>query len=297
MSTKYKQKSADVLNEADRFQAVMEWQLFASAQEAQLYGYDGSKADRDWVPGIPLYYNPRDIVCLCEICIEEEQELINVPANYQGNVVRPMIELFVDGNEHYYMRCEPCGVSWRGGHVCWFCGTSYKPAQVKQMSYRTIRTHDSIVGDFGQVLSREYMDQLRAYMVVAFELPPRVIFVSNSTSRMQDYIREDVNLTRLLFDRWFVPVATAPTTPSVAFAIVREELRLPVWGIRAFYNRLDHTSSGCFMPVRVPPGWRSMRRDIPLPAMPELPAVKLRREAPRTGPIRRMDGSRQKLAL
>ena len=117
--TKYLTKSADVLNEADRFQRIMDFKLFTMEQETRLYGYN---ENTDWVPGTPLYPHPftieRGTDCECEDCVREEGPL----EGYYGNHVRNAIDLYEDGQAYERQRCSDCLVSWTQGDECWMCG-------------------------------------------------------------------------------------------------------------------------------------------------------------------------------
>lgn len=135
---KYRTQTANVLNEADRFERILSWQLFCMEQEAMLYGYN---PEVEWVPGDPLFvtpYNEWDDV-------EEDEYVV-------GNYVRPMIQIVGmanylnnDGTPVFYdddtmdserpSRCQDCQVSWDHTEIsCWMCGKEY-PAKKSAMSH------------------------------------------------------------------------------------------------------------------------------------------------------------------
>jgi hypothetical protein len=120
---RYRTKSADVLNEADRFQRIMEWQLFCSEQENQLWGYD---PDQEWTPGTPIHQWPYRIDiydCGCDLCENADGD-DEYGHHYFGNHVRPIFE--VRNDEGMRMWCTTCEV--RGGQsetACWMCGEDW----------------------------------------------------------------------------------------------------------------------------------------------------------------------------
>lgn len=107
--TMYKQKSADVLNGADRFERILDWQLFQMDQERILYW---TTDDSDWVPGDPLFEDPRDLI---HDAFDEEAE------GYVGNCVRPMYQVLPD--HPLPPHCIDCNVRWGNEETrCWICG-------------------------------------------------------------------------------------------------------------------------------------------------------------------------------
>lgn len=112
---KYRTQSANVLNEADRFENILEWRLFSEEQTARLWSGD------DWVPGDPLFMHP--------------QERYFFHDDDMGECPREMVQI-IDPPGHYTdMRCQDCAVSWGGavtwgGHkdnICWNCGKEVRP--------------------------------------------------------------------------------------------------------------------------------------------------------------------------
>ena len=123
---RYNVQSANVLNEADRFQAILDWQLFSMEQDARLHD---SPVEDDWRPGEPLHQDPRWILreeqgCHCADCVEN---LETPRENYDGNTVRPMIQEFVDGNGALDPVCPNCEVWWsvKRDPICFICGKDF----------------------------------------------------------------------------------------------------------------------------------------------------------------------------
>lgn len=132
---RYRTKSADVLNEADRFQRIMEWQLFCSEQENQLWGYD---PDQEWTPGMPMYPRPYRIDiydCECVLCDNYDAHDDEYGHHYFGNHVRPMFELFEDREGRVW--CTTCEVTGDWSETsCWMCGEEWDDQPTK--SYNSV---------------------------------------------------------------------------------------------------------------------------------------------------------------
>ena len=142
---KYNKISADVLNEADRFERILNWQLFCSQQEAMLWDYAGTSESK-WNPGDNLWRHPmfRDFASENALPWDEAQEFGS--QMYGGNHIRPMFELLEDGERYAYMACDDCDVSWARSveKDCWNCGKEY-PAS---MSYGFgLKTGRLFIGD------------------------------------------------------------------------------------------------------------------------------------------------------
>lgn len=121
MGTKYRTKSADVLNEADRYQKQLDWQLFAYEQERRLYEL---RDDVDWIPGEPLYAHPDAVgYRFVPPGVEFDADFIEWPGSW-GNCPRAMIEQIEE--IFLLMRCEDCEVRWSGLEPCWVCGEQRK---------------------------------------------------------------------------------------------------------------------------------------------------------------------------
>lgn len=136
---KYKVKSADVLNEADRFQRILDWQLFCMEQETQLWGYNPQV---EWIPGTPVHEHPRYRNVFDNPEWDQFEDFDD--EGVLGNCIRPIVqthEYYEDdedddgfiGNRYErirsypYVKCEPCGVSWGPEEdTCWMCGTFYE---------------------------------------------------------------------------------------------------------------------------------------------------------------------------
>lgn len=239
MGTKYLARSADVLSEADRFQDIMEWELFTFAQEQLLWGYN---EEVSWVPGVPIYEDPRLIYrgsCDCSICIEDYGP---VP-DYTGHCVRPMFEEFEDGVHPERQRCEPCGVSWNDGDICWMCGKTY-----------TRPTYDVSYG--GYVLSYAAAD---------------VGFTIRMAGAM-DGFRQGMRGLASAVDEWSQLISGtrgALFDPGTIRSLEVGSFQLP-WGTEAFFDPTDGditeiSGRARYMSRR----WRTAKRDVPLPVMPE----------------------------
>lgn len=166
---KYRTKSAEVLNEADRAQRMLDWQLFCIDQERILYG------DKYWEPGDFLWRSPGEIRDAQEMdweffneypYAEDEDEF---GPGFWGNCMRPIFQTYEfeqdqlgEGPSTRYenvlryrdVRCEPCGVDWgrEGGDECWVCGTSYPwPEIPKPLEWKTIPRRNVANVSFGNV--------------------------------------------------------------------------------------------------------------------------------------------------
>lgn len=150
---KYRIKSADVLNEADRYERVLNHQIFVMEQENLLWGY---REDISWLPGDFLYPHPEGNYSVCgggDDCDPlvsrryDDVELRNCTQrryyywdrdpddNYEGNCVRRMVELFDDGDRYpAILKCKSCEVSWVGPEPCFVCGEFSKPIGPKPKS-------------------------------------------------------------------------------------------------------------------------------------------------------------------
>lgn len=106
--TKYRAKTAEVLNQADAFERRLNWTLFIMEQDQRLWGYHPKT---DWLPGDPIHKDPR----------HSYNYFFDIGGVW-GNHVRPMIEEFEDGDAPHTMRCQSCEVSWVEGDECWMCG-------------------------------------------------------------------------------------------------------------------------------------------------------------------------------
>lgn len=122
--TKYRTKSADVLNGADSLGQKLDWMLFTSEQNAMLWD-----ASDGWKPGDPLFWDPR-------VLHKSSEPRLHV--EYTGNTVRPLFQLFEDDETlaGQAMRCTDCEVSF--GYTedqCWMCGKTVA-AVSKSASWR-----------------------------------------------------------------------------------------------------------------------------------------------------------------
>lgn len=124
---KYRTQSATVLNEADEFGRKLEWQLFSSEQDQQLFGYNESV---EWKPGDPILEYPR-------------------------NYPRQMFDIFDDGSHFSTMRCKDCLVNWRGSGPCWVCGKEDERIFSKSLLYQELNTYSPVVIRITSISSSE----------------------------------------------------------------------------------------------------------------------------------------------
>lgn len=116
--TRYRTQSANVLNEADQFSQILDWELFTADQDALLWGGN----ETEWKPGTPLVTHPHERI------------------DDLGGHPRPIFELMSDVVFHnrdqiwFLTMCEKCQVSWEVGSSCWMCGD----VTTKPLSYKSI---------------------------------------------------------------------------------------------------------------------------------------------------------------
>jgi hypothetical protein len=132
---KYRTQSANVLNEADRFQAILDWQLFCMEQDSMLWG-DNSEYDGQWRPGVPIHEHPYVLSADLHqrILFDRNPTEIDLWDGSFGNHVRPMLQEFDDGDQYGPTIC--CDVSWsqvESPSQCWVCGKEFQ--SLKQMSF------------------------------------------------------------------------------------------------------------------------------------------------------------------
>jgi hypothetical protein len=103
---KYKAKSGDVLNDADRFERILDWTLFTAEQETMLWSNPS-----DWKPGDFMFEHPGDRY------------------DRMGEYVRPMVQEILPDRFNSLgplmvrtVRCVDCSVNWIGEDPCWVCG-------------------------------------------------------------------------------------------------------------------------------------------------------------------------------
>lgn len=145
---KYRTKSADVLNEADRFQRIVDWRLFCMDQENQLWGFS---KEVDWIPGDPMYTHPDKLRFMNQFGMPDWWYDDD---GRPGNFVRPMIQTidYIDEahesvlwpygacrtelvRRYDSMRCADCDVDWlnsQDGDTCWMCGTTHESLKMSK---------------------------------------------------------------------------------------------------------------------------------------------------------------------
>ena len=111
-------KSAEVLNDADRQQRIMDWVLFRTEQDSRLWGdYTG------WRPGDPIWDYP-DYAC-------GEQYVRHIFDIMEEGLFNSMHEVY------FRARCNECQVWWAGDDPCFVCGADIP---IKDYSFEFIPT-------------------------------------------------------------------------------------------------------------------------------------------------------------
>ncbi len=98
-----RKQSVAVLDDADRFEDILNWQLFKAEQAQVLWG----EADvHPWRPGDAMFRRPDGGLFGGE------------------QYIRPLLELIeYDGlKSDYVPRCDDCEIWWAGDEPCWMCG-------------------------------------------------------------------------------------------------------------------------------------------------------------------------------
>jgi hypothetical protein len=163
-----KKQSVDILDDAERFEDVLNWQLFKIEQDQMLWGAR-MEYPEDWYPGFPMYKRPASILGA---------------ALNGGQWIRPMFQLF-DGNASLETQdyrefdlnrlCETCCVKWEGPAGCWVCGEGeieYEEPIQKPMTvftdYDIDRSEYVLHIDFEDAVFREALHSMRDAMSRAF---------------------------------------------------------------------------------------------------------------------------------
>lgn len=146
---KYRTQSANVLNEADRFETQLRWILFKQEQEAV---HTALLLDTGWAPGNPLHEYPNSYL--------------------GGQYVRYMVDLLPldrfhdeDGIKYFRARCDECEVSWEGYDPCFSCGVE--------------RAHPYAKIHF----NAEYLDRRAARAFFAFETAAQRAVIGMATAQ------------------------------------------------------------------------------------------------------------------
>lgn len=121
---KYKTKSAEVLNEADRFEDILNYTLFVQEQDSRLW----SGGEGEWHPGDPL--PPQEIDPAFELDMEQSFSREDFVMHNQAHV---------DRFKYFTIRCEDCEVSWTGSEPCWMCGKQEYLDDVRDWLKREMR--------------------------------------------------------------------------------------------------------------------------------------------------------------
>lgn len=283
---RYRTQSANVLNEADRFERILNFQLFVMEQETKLYGYN---PDTDWSPGTPLYPNPRTHFRPGS----EDEEL----EGYYGNCPRPIIQLLDDGDYYQGMKCQDCDVSWgRDETTCWMCGRDYPKSDYITL-YSSASSSEPLfqivghtVDDRGISLQMELMRGLEEEMGARWRaLMNRHMNFGVEMQRVQ-YAARDMAQTMRGFSAHFTVVDENPFhTVNVNLGPIEEYIppytgRIanpdrspfeladvvgPLWGTAALYDPLGEPFGYARNRIRLPANWAELRADVPLPEMPE----------------------------
>lgn len=280
---KYNLKSADVLNEADRFEQILNWTLFTSEQDRMLWGYNPKI---EWTPGLPMYRDPRAIdpdEWRSEFGDWEYDSQDEENPNYWqgpwGNCARPMYELYEDGNEHWPQMCDPCQVSWRGGITCWNCGTDYpefegtsaameyKPFEFRFLSPRVDLDRNEVTFtvdvDIMAALRRqqEIMNRTMESMTRSFQR------LSNTWRERYDEIF-NVNDGHHIHLEW-----SASAMPEPLEWVPAPRADDHICGARPVFTIIDEaepffTESVVVNGIALPENWAELRADVPLPERP-----------------------------
>lgn len=161
MGTKYRTKSADVLNEADRYERILNHRLFAMEQDNQLWGY---REDVSWIPGDFIYPHPGGNYSVCDEpdCDPSRARRFDDPnlrncnhrryhywaddalESYSGNTPRYLIDVLDDRNVHT-VRCKPCQVYWVGNDPCFSCGETTRGINGPDMTPAINRSYQEIL--------------------------------------------------------------------------------------------------------------------------------------------------------
>jgi hypothetical protein len=200
---RYRTQSANVLNEADRFQAILDWQLFSSEQDARLFNYN---EEVDWKPGVPLYDHPHSVDyngCSCYDCRESEPI---EDGRYYGNHVRPFLQTIeyydddLDGwrgnsceqlRRYQPMLCESCDVWWlrdENPSECWVCGAEFPGLKRLKTSLpgEHLMRHQSNMMGRGQSMGSIFEEFEEA-------MAPMVSAAQRAYSQMSAYITSNLN--------------------------------------------------------------------------------------------------------
>lgn len=287
---KYRTKSADVLNDADRFERILSWTLHTLEQENMLWH---NPHESKWKPGIPMYKDPRYL----DFGVYTDP---NTPDDYYewegppGNHARPMIEEMIDGNAYSIMRCKPCGVSSHDD-VCWMCGEKYPTMGWEKLAERVytpgvdhgvlyVPTNDfrSAYEDQSRVLAQAFDVEetehgLRAYITfnLEVEMGPDWRAMMNRMMEGFSVAHERTQEIAVATDRAreaFSGAQEAYRNALNAFTIYDEASQLDAWPSELLEESLygladvpDQFTSGA---VELPANWADLRPPVPLPEMP-----------------------------
>lgn len=266
MPKTYLAQSAAVLNEADRFQRILDWQLFTIEQERMLYSDPTT-----WVPGVPIYHDPRwhNWQAQQDDLWEAENVLENVHDYFGqgpwGNHARPMIMEIEDIDAHDYLKytcnayCLDCEVGWWPGYTkpmteCFNCGKLQKNiyyVSPEEKARRAERQRQAIENSGG----------LRGFTTT---------YLIVDEIQMSSYTQMDVVVTAELWRAANIRPYTPPLRPTVVgTAFERRDVPDIPAGAAVFFNPSERTGPPYARLNFLPRNWRSMRADIPLPSRPE----------------------------
>lgn len=273
---KYKTQSANVLNDADRFEQILNVTLFNQAQDQLLWGHN---PDVDWRPGDPIYEDPR-----WAYDYRPEHGALNWEDGDWGNHVRPMIQEYIDGNRPARMRCEPCGVSWSWNSkddICWMCGEErpYSPGLLDFFSISPMLLHlppgyaewrNSVAAHVDAEVIRPPANAPRFefnFTIQEMHIERQMLVFMTGMQTAMDRAADDIRVTsrrvHAIFSR-----RNGRTELSEAAATIR--------GFRPQFTLLDEMPP--YRPVRfeiagveLPSNWATLRSEIPMPELPEPP--------------------------
>lgn len=291
---KYRTKSADVLNEADRLERIMDWQLFCIEQEKLLYGPTNDRDAEAWRPGDNLHFAPGELSWMIEFDEMFFGE-VRFDSDYLssfGNCVRPVIQTFewdedLDGEDFHGDRvqrvisypsveCKSCGVGWKRDDTCWMCGRTYeylKPKRVVKFSTPRIIMGDVNLSADGMTFRgtldiSSLVDGVRLSGAALDEVSGRFTDAMRGFSeQFVSYAQVDMDFVRRIWGDVGSYSITAYPNPATSYEMTappsnplrREEREIVL--VEPVVPDLPEWSAYRRPRVRLPIDWRSLVRD------------------------------------
>ena len=263
--SKVQARSAKVLDEADRFEDILNWELFTFEQNNRLWGYN---PDVSWSPGEPLYTHPH-------------LDFAGPIAGYVSQYVRPMIQECDDNEYPDPVNCEPCGVGWNifEEKTCWNCGTEYEEpkseSEPQNRVYRPSRFYEEDIVDFNGIAIRRDPSYYERLDVAVSSWEEQFVSYMNASYDAQ-IMREMLGfMARPPSDLTQLPLTVTPYNPwpimKYTFSIKPTVFDKPEVDPKATWSPtgslFDPTKpiDGPIFGLDVPENWRELRRPIPLP--------------------------------